>query len=66
MYTYLLVAHQDYGYIRAEVTHLGRPLLGDVLQRVGAVDAEAHENDIRVRVRQGAKSIVVLLQLKFR
>ncbi|GMR49156.1 hypothetical protein PMAYCL1PPCAC_19351, partial [Pristionchus mayeri] len=57
----LLVADQDDGDIRAEVTHLGRPLLGDILERVGRVDGEAHEDHVRVGVRERSQSVVVFL-----
>ena len=57
----LLVPHQDDGHVGAEVLHLGRPLLGDVLQTVGAVDGEAHEDDVGVWVGERPQSVVVLL-----
>ena len=38
-----------------------RHLLGDVLQRVGAVDGEADEEDVRVGVGERAEAVVVLL-----
>lgn len=39
----------------------GDPLLLHVVERVGRVDGEADENDVRVGVRQGAETVVVLL-----
>lgn len=40
---------------------LGDPLLLDVVERVGRVDGEADEDDVRVRVGEGSESVVVLL-----
>jgi len=57
----LLVAHEDDRHVRAKVTHFRRPLLRDVLQAVRRVDREAHENHVRVRIRERSKTIVVLL-----
>ena len=36
-------------------------LLGDVVQRIGRVDGEANQNDVRIGVRQGTETVVVLL-----
>ena len=57
----LLVSHQDYGNVGAEVTNLGGPLLRDVLQTVGTVDGETHENDVGVGVGEWTQTVVVLL-----
>jgi len=57
----LLVADQDDGDVGAEVLDLGRPLLGDVLQGVGRVDGEAHEDDVGVGVGEGPQPVIVLL-----
>ena len=57
----LLVADENDGHARAKVTHLGLPLLCDVLQAVRVVDAEAHDDHVRVRVGQWPQAIVVLL-----
>lgn len=45
-----LVAHQNDGNVRAEVLHLGPPLLGDVVQRVRGVNAEGDQQHVGVRV----------------
>merc|ERR1719327_694609 len=57
----LLVADRDDGDVGAEVFHLWRPLLGDVLQRVWRVNGEAHEDDICVWVGERAQSVIVFL-----
>lgn len=36
-------------------------LLLDVVERVGGVNGEANQNNMRVGVREGAKTIVILL-----
>jgi len=36
-------------------------LLRNVVQRVGRIDGEADQNDVRVGVRQGPETVVVLL-----
>lgn len=59
--SHLLVADQDDGDVGAEVFDLRRPLLGDVLERVRRIDAEAHQDDVGVRVGQRPEAIVVLL-----
>lgn len=46
---------------RAKGTHLGEPLLLDVLKRGGTGDAEADEEDVRLRVRERPQAVVVLL-----
>jgi hypothetical protein len=43
------------------VKDLGDPLLLDVVERVGRVDREADEDDVRVRVREGTETVVVFL-----
>lgn len=83
----LLVAHQDYGNVGAEMLDLRGPFLRNVLcgvrevrgqsecqreasvsavsgrltQAVGAVDGEAHEDDVGVGVRERPQPVVVLL-----
>lgn len=42
-------------------TYLGEPLLLDVLERSRARHAEANEEDVRLGVREGPETIVVLL-----
>lgn len=36
-------------------------LLANVIQRIGRVDGEANQDDVRVGVRQGPQAVVVLL-----
>ena len=57
----LLVSHQDDRHVGTEVTHLGGPLLGDVLETVGTVDGETHEDDVGVGVGERTQTVVVLL-----
>lgn len=56
-----LVCHQNDGNIRAEVLYLWVPFFEYILQRIGRVNGETHQNYIRVRIGQGTKAIVVLL-----
>lgn len=57
----LLAADEDDRQARAEVEDFGDPLLLDVVERVGRVDGEADEDNVRVGVRQRTESVVVLL-----
>ena len=57
----LLVAHEDDGHVGAEMPHFRRPLLRDILQAVGRIDGEAHQDHVRVRVRKRSQTIVVFL-----
>ena len=57
----LLAANEQEGRVGAEVAHLGHPFLRHVLERVGAVDGEADQQNVGVGVRQGAKTVIVLL-----
>ena len=57
----LLVTNKDDGDIGAEVFNLRGPFFRDVLERVGGVYAEAHQDDVGVGVGEGPQSIVVLL-----
>lgn len=57
----LLASNQDDGKVLAEVEHLGDPLLLDVVERVGRVDGEADEDNVRVGVRERTESVVVFL-----
>lgn len=36
-------------------------LLADVVERVGGVDGEADQDDVRIGVRQGPQAVVVFL-----
>jgi len=56
-----LVSDEDDRHVGTEVSHLGRPLLRDVLEAVRAVDGEAHEDDVRVWVGQRTEAVIVLL-----
>ena len=47
--------------MRAVVLDFGRPLLEDVVEGVGVVEGEAHEDHVRVRVGERSKTIVVFL-----
>lgn len=57
----LFAADEDDGEVLAEVEHFGDPLFLHVVERVGRVDGEADEDDVRVRVRERTQTIVVLL-----
>jgi len=57
----LLAGNQENGETTAEVLDLGEPLLLNVLERVGRVDGEADENHMRVRVRERAETVIILL-----
>jgi len=56
-----LVAHQDNRHVGAEMPHFRRPLLRNILQAVRRIDGEAHQNHVRVRIRQRSETIVVFL-----
>jgi len=56
-----LVADEDDWHVRAEVTHLWRPFLRDVLEAVGTVDRKTHQDHIGVWIGQRTESVVVLL-----
>lgn len=57
----LLARNEDDGEALAEVQHLGNPLFLDVVERVGRVHGETDEDDVRVRVRKGTETVIVLL-----
>ena len=57
----LLASNEDDRKVLAEVKHLGNPLLLDVVERVGRVDSEADEDNVRVRVRERTQTVVVFL-----
>ena len=57
----LFVANKDDGDVGTEVFDLRSPFLRDVLERVGGVYAEAHQDDVGVGVGEGPQSVVVLL-----
>ena len=56
-----LAADQEDGQAGAKVEDLRDPLLLHVIKRVGRVDCEADEDDVRVRVGEWSQSVVVLL-----
>lgn len=43
------------------VVNLGEPFLADVLERCGGGDAETHEEDISLRIRERSQTIVIFL-----
>ena len=49
------------GLARLVVLNLGPPLLPDVVERRGVDNVKAEEEDVRLRVAQGAEPVVVLL-----
>lgn len=57
----LLAPNQDDGQVLAKVKYFRDPLLLNIVERVGRVDSEADENDVRVRVGKGTETIVVFL-----
>ena len=59
----LLAADEDVGDFRvgAEVDDLGHPLLDDVVERVGLVDRETDQDDVRVWVGEWSEAVVVFL-----
>ena len=59
--TYLFVSHEYDRDIRTEVLDLWGPLLWDVLQGVGGVYAEAHEDHVSVRIGERPQPVVVFL-----
>ena len=46
----LLAANKDGGQVLAEVKNFRNPFLLNVVERVGRVDGEADEDDVRIRV----------------
>jgi len=56
-----LGANQDDGHARGMVLNLGPPFRLDVVERSGADDGEANQEDIRLRVREGTQSVIILL-----
>ena len=58
---YLFVSYEYDRYVGAKVFDFWRPLLRDVLERVGRVYGEAHQDDVCVGVGERAEAIVVLL-----
>jgi hypothetical protein len=57
----LLASNEDDRQTLAEVQNLGDPLLLNVVEGVRRVDSEADQNDMRVGVRERAKTVVILL-----
>jgi hypothetical protein len=56
-----LCADDQAGDAGAVVVHFGEPFLADVLEGGGAGDAEAHEEDVGLRIGEGAEAVVVFL-----
>ena len=48
------------GAVWTRVRHVSYLLL-DVVKRIGRVDGEADEDDVRVGVRKGTKTVVIFL-----
>jgi len=57
----LLTSNEDDREALAEMQDLGDPLLLDVVKRVGRVDSETDQDDMRVRVGKRAQSVVIFL-----
>jgi len=57
----LLASHQNDRKAVAEVEDLGNPLLLDVLKGIRGVDRETNKDDVGIRVRERAETIVVFL-----
>jgi len=57
----LLAAYKDNREPGAEVQDFGDPLLLNIVERIGRVDGETDEDDMRVWVGEGSESIVILL-----
>jgi len=57
----LLAPDENNGKTIAEVKNLGDPLLLNVLQRIRRVDSKADEDDVRVGIGKGTKTIVIFL-----
>ena len=57
----LFISDENDGNVGTEVFDFRRPLLGDVLERVGRVDAETHQDDVSVGVGERPEAVVVLL-----
>lgn len=53
----LLAGNEKDGETLAEVEDLGDPLLLDVVKRVGRVDRETDQDDVRVGVREGTETV---------
>jgi hypothetical protein len=53
-----LGAHEDDGRRRAVLAHLGHELVTGLGERCAVVDGEAHEEAIRLRVRQRTQPII--------
>jgi len=57
----LLATNEDDRETGAEMHDFGNPLLLHIIKGVGAVDGKADQDDVRVRVREWAESIVIFL-----
>jgi hypothetical protein len=57
----LLATDEDDGETLAEVKNFRDPLLLDVVERIGRVDSEADQDNVRIGVRKRSETIVVFL-----
>lgn len=57
----LFAADEDDGEARAKVQDFADPLFLNVVERIGGIDCEADEDDVRVWVRERAETVVVFL-----
>lgn len=57
----LLTSNKDDRKTLTEMEDLGDPLLLDVVERVGRVDGETNQDDMRVGVGERAQSVVIFL-----
>jgi len=57
----LFAANEDDRQASTEMHDLRNPLLLNVIKRVGRVNSEADEDDMRVRITKGSEAIVILL-----
>jgi len=56
-----LAADQDDGKTSAKVLDFGDPLLLNIVQGVAGINGEADQDDVGVRVREGAETVVIFL-----
>lgn len=57
----LLAADEDDGKALAEVQHLRDPLFLDVVERVRGINGKTDQDDVGVRVRKWAQTVVIFL-----
>jgi len=57
----LLASDEDNRQAGAKVHHFRDPLFLDVFQRVGTIDGEADEDNVRVRIGERAETVIVFL-----